>query len=68
MLPTYFSKEMWVLKKFLYLDKKDFVKKEISAVTEKLSVLNRFDERVKKIRDFVEALTNFDKTLKDIGM
>ena len=44
------------------------MKKEISAVTEKLSVLNRFDERVKKIRDFVEALTNFDKTLKDIGM
>ena len=59
---------MQVLIFFLYLDKKDFVKKEISAVTEKLSVLNRFDERVKKIRDFVEALTNFDKTLKDIGM
>jgi DNA repair ATPase RecN len=47
-------------------DKKDFVKKEINAVTEKLSVLNRFDERVKKIRDFVENLKNFDQTLKDI--
>ena len=54
--------------KFLYLDKKDFVKKEINAVTEKLSVLNRFDERVKKIRDFVENLAKFDQTLKDIGI
>jgi len=47
-------------------DKKDFVKKEIGAVTEKLSVLNRFDERVKKIRDFVEALTHLDKSLKEL--
>merc|ERR1712141_518877 len=47
-------------------DKKDFVKKEISAVTEKLSVLNRFEEKVKKIEEFVEALKNFDSTLKDI--
>ena len=54
--------------KILYLDKKDFVKKEIGAVTEKLSVLNRFDERVKKIRDFVEALTHLDKSLKELGI
>ena len=44
------------------------MKKEIGAVTEKLSVLNRFDERVKKIRDFVEALTHLDKSLKELGM
>jgi len=47
-------------------DKKDFVKKEIKAVTEKLTVLNRFEEKVKKIEEFVNALNNFDKTLKDI--
>ena len=51
----------------MFLDKKDFVKKEIKAVTEKLTVLNRFEEKVKKIEEFVNALNNFDKTLKDIG-
>ena len=44
------------------------MKKEIKAVTEKLTVLNRFEEKVKKIEEFVEALKNFDSTLKDIGM
>ena len=53
---------------FFSLDKKDHVKKEIKAVTEKLTVLNRFEEKVKKIEEFVEALKNFDSTLKDIGM
>ena len=53
---------------FLSQDKKDHVKKEIKAVTEKLTVLNRFEEKVKKIKEFVEALKNFDSTLKDIGM
>merc|ERR1719436_477358 len=47
-------------------DKKDFVKKEIKAVTEKLTVLDRFDEKVKKIEDFVNNLNNFDQTLKNI--
>jgi len=47
-------------------DKKDFVKKEIKAVTEKLTVLDRFDEKVKKIEDFVNDLNNFDQTLKNI--
>jgi len=47
-------------------DKKDFVKKEIKAVTEKLTVLDRFDEKVKKIEDFVSNLNNFDQTLKNI--
>ena len=53
---------------FLYSDKKDHVKKEIKAVTEKLTVLNRFEEKVKKIEEFVDALKNFDSTLKDIGI
>ena len=30
-------------------------------------MLNRFEEKVKKIEEFVNALNNFDKTLKDIG-
>merc|ERR1719411_382840 len=47
-------------------DKKDHVKKEIKAVTEKLTVLDRFDEKVKKIEDFVNNLNNFDQTLKNI--
>merc|ERR1712001_25354 len=47
-------------------DKKDFVKKEIKAVSEKLTVLDRFDEKVKKIEDFVSNLNNFDQTLKNI--
>jgi len=47
-------------------DKKDFVKKEIKAVSEKLTVLERFDEKVVKIEEFVNSLKNFDQTLKHI--
>jgi len=47
-------------------DKKDFVKKEVKAVTEKLEVLGRFKEKVDKIDEFVTNLKNFDLTLKDI--
>jgi uncharacterized protein YjgD (DUF1641 family) len=47
-------------------DKKDFVKKEVKAVQEKLEVVGRFEEKVKKIEDFCAALNNFDKTLKTI--
>merc|ERR1712008_334822 len=46
--------------------KKDFVKKEVNAVTEKLEVLGRFKEKVDKIDEFVTELKNFDVTLKDI--
>lgn len=49
-------------------DKKDFIKKEIKAVSEKLTVIERFEEKVKKIEDFVTALNNFDKTLKEIDV
>merc|ERR1711963_489617 len=47
-------------------DKKDFVKKEVKGVTDKLGVLGRFKEKVDKIDEFVTSLKNFDVTLKDI--
>ena len=47
-------------------DKKDFVKKEVKAVQEKLEVVGRFEEKVKKIEDFCSSLNNFDKTIKTI--
>merc|ERR1712110_443590 len=45
-------------------DKKDFVKKEVKAIQEKLEVVARFKEKVDKMDEFVTNLTNFDKTLK----
>merc|ERR1719282_1392220 len=47
-------------------DKKDFVKKEVKGVTDKLEVLGRFKEKVDKIDEFVTSLKNFDVTLKAI--
>merc|ERR1712008_149606 len=47
-------------------EKKDFVKKEVHAVTEKLEVAGRFKEKVDKIDEFVTELKNFDVTLKEI--
>merc|ERR1712038_2135193 len=47
-------------------DKKDFVKKEVKAVTEKLECIGRFGDKVAKIEDFVTNLNDFDKTLKTI--
>merc|ERR1712051_423594 len=47
-------------------DKKDFVKKEVNAVTDKLEVVGRFKEKVDKIDEFVTELKNFDVTLKEI--
>lgn len=47
-------------------DKKDFVKKEVKAVQEKLEVVGRFEEKVKKIEDFCAALNSFDKTIKTV--
>jgi len=49
-------------------DKKDFVKKEVAAVTDKLEVLGRFKEKVDKIEEFVTDLKNFDVTLKEIDV
>jgi len=45
-------------------DKKDFVKKEVKAVQEKLEVTGRLKEKVDKIDEFVTQLDNFDKSLK----
>ena len=47
-------------------DKKDFVKKELKAVAEKLGVVERFHEKVAKIENFVARLNEFDKSLKAI--
>jgi soluble cytochrome b562 len=48
-------------------EKKDFVKKEVKAVTEKLVVVNKFEEKVKKIETFVNSLDEFDKSLKTLN-
>merc|ERR1719323_235110 len=48
-------------------DKKDFVKKEVKAVSEKLVVVSKFQEKVQKIEDFVSKLSEFDKTLKEMN-
>jgi len=47
-------------------DKKDFVKKEVKAVQEKLEVVQRFQEKVAKIEAFVTKLNEFDGTLKSM--
>jgi len=47
-------------------DKKDFVKKEVKAVSEHLGVVGKFEEKVKKIENFVSRLNEFDKSLKTI--
>merc|ERR1711863_144715 len=49
-------------------DKKDFVKKEVKAIHEKLEVVGRFKEKVDKIDEFVTSLDNFDKTLKSLDV
>jgi len=49
-------------------DKKDFIKKEIKGVTDKLNVLDRFEEKVKNLENFVNSLKDFDQTLKDIDV
>jgi len=47
-------------------DKKDFVKKEVKAIAEKLGVVERFHEKVVKIENFVARLNEFDKSLKGV--
>merc|ERR1739844_577666 len=47
-------------------DKKDFVKKEVKAVSEKLVVVGKFQEKVQKIENFVNRLNEFDKSLKSL--
>merc|ERR1711899_547554 len=47
-------------------DKKDFVKKEVKAISEKLVVVEKFKEKVDKIENFVNRLNEFDGTLKSM--
>merc|ERR1712020_296450 len=47
-------------------DKKDFVKKEVKAVADKLEVVGRFREKVDNLDGFVSQLNAFDVTLKTI--
>ncbi len=47
-------------------DKKDFVKKEVKAITDKLVCVGKFEEKVKKIENFVTNLKEFDTSLKTI--
>jgi len=47
-------------------DKKKLLKAEIDALTEKMSVLLKFEEKVKKIEDFCQNLECFDNTSKSL--
>jgi len=48
-------------------DKKKIIDKEIKAVSEKLEVTGRFEEKVKKVEEFCAALGEFDASLKTIN-
>jgi len=48
-------------------DKKKIIDKEIKAVSEKLEVTGRFEEKVKKVEEFCNALGEFDGSLKTIN-
>lgn len=48
-------------------EKKDFVKKELKSLTEKLDCVGKFEEKVKKIENFVNNLSQFDTSLKGIN-
>jgi len=48
-------------------DKKKIIDKEIKAVSEKLEVTGRFEEKVKKVEEFCNALAEFDGSLKTIN-
>merc|ERR1719188_2275684 len=45
-------------------DKKDIVKKELKAITDKLECIGRLGDKVKKIEDFVATFSGFDKSHK----
>jgi len=47
-------------------DKKALLKKEIDALTEKMAILLKFEEKVKKIEDFCQNLECFDNTSKSL--
>jgi len=47
-------------------DKKTLLKKELEALTEKMSILVKFEEKVAKIGDFCQNLECFDNTSKSL--
>merc|ERR1711970_437194 len=47
-------------------DKKALLKKELEALTEKMSILLKFEEKVSKIEDFCQNLECFDNTTKSL--
>lgn len=47
-------------------DKKDIVKKEVKAITDRLDIVGKFGDKVKKIEDFVTNLSEFDKRMKSM--
>merc|ERR1719195_2268775 len=47
-------------------DKKALLKKELEALTEKMSILLRFEEKVSKIEDFCQNLECFDNTTRSL--
>jgi soluble cytochrome b562 len=48
-------------------DKKKIIDKEIKAVSEKLEVVGRFQDKVAKVEEFCNALVAFDSSLKTIN-
>jgi len=48
-------------------DKKKILAKEITLVQEKLEVVGRFKDKVSKVEEFVQALGDFDASLKTIN-
>jgi hypothetical protein len=63
---TQINKDYDMMTQTLPEDKKDFVKKELKAVSEFLPVVDRFHDKVQKIETFVTRLNQFDKSLKEI--
>merc|ERR1711872_1058744 len=47
-------------------DKKNLVQKELAALTDKMAILQTFEEKVKKIEDFCNNLELFDNTNKSL--
>lgn len=47
-------------------DKKEFVRKEVKALKDKLECVVKFEEKVKKIENFVTNLSEFDRSLKGV--
>ena len=47
-------------------DKKTLLKKELEVLTEKMSILLKFEEKVSKIEDFCQNLECFDNTSKSL--